>query len=176
MLCSVAFRWLLNDNEYVPHQELALVRASVVQVSSKVIGVMSRIRLADVTAAFVQKMDERVSTRKDLGPRADANLQRSQALKLCAGGHLGSLLPSSAGLHQVCCACCACQGGKDGLWKQAAFRSGPKAQPRAGKRHWSMQNLTHGLLHIQMCPMGHNSLMLLCAARRHAFCDPQLWQ
>jgi hypothetical protein len=99
VLCSVAFRWLLNDNEYVPHQELALVRASVVQVSSKVIGVMSRIRLADVTAAFVQKMDERVSTRKDLGPRADANLQRSQALKLCAGRLRGSVFAAPCCAH-----------------------------------------------------------------------------
>jgi multidrug resistance efflux pump len=62
LLCSVAFRWLLNDHEYVPHQELVAVRGSVVQVSSRVIGVMSRIRLADITTAFSQKMEERVSS------------------------------------------------------------------------------------------------------------------
>jgi len=81
----VAFRWLLNAEEYVPHQELTLVRSSVVQVSSRILGVMSRIRLSDVTAAFVQKLDERVNARKDPAPRADANLLRAQALKLCAG-------------------------------------------------------------------------------------------
>jgi hypothetical protein len=85
LLCSVAFRWLLNDHEYVPHQELVAVRASVVQVSSRVIGVMSRIRLADITAAFTQKMEERVSSRKEPAPRSDVNLLRTQALKLCAG-------------------------------------------------------------------------------------------
>lgn len=99
---SVAFRWLLNDHEYVPHQELVHVRASVVLVSSRVIGVMSRIRLADVTAAFSQKMEERVSARKDAAPRADVNLLRTQALKLCAGGVFcragweGPLLPAAA--------------------------------------------------------------------------------
>lgn len=86
LACSVAFRWLLNDHEYVPHQELVHIRASVVQVSSRVIGVMSRIKLADVTAAFGQKMEERVSARKEPAPRADVNLLRTQALKLCAGG------------------------------------------------------------------------------------------
>jgi hypothetical protein len=83
--CSVAFRWLLNDHEYVPHPELLLVREAVVKVSSRVIGVMSGIRLADVTSVFVQKMEERVSARKDPALRADANLLRTQALKLCAG-------------------------------------------------------------------------------------------
>lgn len=102
MARSVAFRWLLNDHEYVPHQELVHVRASVVLVSSRVIGVMSRIRLADVTAAFSQKMEERVSARKDAAPRADVNLLRTQALKLCAGGVFcragweGPLLPAAA--------------------------------------------------------------------------------
>jgi hypothetical protein len=93
----VAFRWLLNDHEYVPHQELVHVRASVVQVSSRVIGVMSRIRLADVTAAFSQKIEERVSARKDAAPRADVNLLRTQALKLCAGGVLFSFTAGCGG-------------------------------------------------------------------------------
>mgnify|MGYP001806800303 CR=1 FL=1 len=85
----MAFRWLLNDHEYVPHPELLLVREAVVKVSSRVIGVMSGIRLADVTSVFVQKMEERVSARKDPAPRADANLLRTQALKLCAGEGAG---------------------------------------------------------------------------------------
>lgn len=87
--CSVAFRWLLNAEEYVPHQDLTQVRASVVQVSARIIGVMSRIQLADVTAAFTQKLEERVNpqARKEAAaPRADANLLRAQTLKLCAGG------------------------------------------------------------------------------------------
>jgi hypothetical protein len=63
-------------------QELALVRQHVVLVSSRIVGVLSRIKLSDVCAAFVKKLEERVSTRKDLGPGP-----RSQALKLCAGGN-----------------------------------------------------------------------------------------
>lgn len=85
LVCSVAFRWLLNDHEYVPHPELVPVRTAVVQVSSRVIGVMAGIRLADVISIFVQKLEERVIARKDPAPRADANLLRTQALKLCAG-------------------------------------------------------------------------------------------
>lgn len=89
--CSVAFRWLLNAEEYVPHQELTLVRASVVHVSSRIIGAMARIRLQDVTAAFMQKLEERVNARKDPAPRADQSLLRAQALKLCAGNGSGRL-------------------------------------------------------------------------------------
>lgn len=81
----MAFRWLLNADEYVPHQELALVRAHVVAVSGRLVGIMSRICLPDISATFVGKLEERVATRKDGAPRADFNVLRSQALKLCAG-------------------------------------------------------------------------------------------
>lgn len=119
--CSVAFRWLLNDHEYVPHPELVSVRAAVVQVSSRVIGVMAGIRLADVTSVFVQKLEERVSARKDPAPRTDANLLRAQALKLCAGewGRKGAGAPVSD-------AAVASRGVEIKLqlscWKQAATR------------------------------------------------------
>lgn len=61
------------------------VRQHVVLVSGRIIGVMSRILLSDITATFVQKLEERVSSRKDPTPRADFNVLRAQALKLCAG-------------------------------------------------------------------------------------------
>lgn len=83
--CSVSFRWLLNSEEYVPHQELSLVRQHVVLVSSRIVGALSRIKLSDVCNTFVKKLEERVNARKDGGPRNDQNLARSQALKLCAG-------------------------------------------------------------------------------------------
>eukprot|EP00882_Tetradesmus_deserticola_P022278 GHRQ01024176.1.p1 GENE.GHRQ01024176.1~~GHRQ01024176.1.p1 ORF type:complete len:414 (+),score=204.30 GHRQ01024176.1:79-1320(+) len=84
----VSFRWLLNAEEYVPHQELALVRQHVVLVSGRIVGALSRIKLSDVCAAFVKKLEERVSARKDLGTRAAEHAtQRAQALKLCAGMH-----------------------------------------------------------------------------------------
>jgi hypothetical protein len=76
-------------------QELALVRQHVVLVSSRIVGALSRIKLSDVCAAFVKKLEERVSARKDLGARAaDITGQRSQALKLCAGREIGALEPS----------------------------------------------------------------------------------
>jgi hypothetical protein len=75
------FSHTINTKCYVLHaQELALVRQHVVLVSSRIVGALSRIKLSDVCAAFVKKLEERVSTRKDLGPGP-----RSQALKLCAG-------------------------------------------------------------------------------------------
>eukprot|EP00775_Hariotina_reticulata_P013221 gene13221-13351_t len=82
----VAFRWLLNADEYVSHPELAAVRQHVVLVSSRLVGAMSHIRLSDITNSFVKKLEERVLVRKDSAPRAvDVTLLRSQALKLCAG-------------------------------------------------------------------------------------------
>ncbi|WIA40102.1 hypothetical protein OEZ86_013510 [Tetradesmus obliquus] len=88
----VSFRWLLNAEEYVPHQELALVRQHVVLVSSRIVGALSRIKLADVGAAFVKKLEERLNVRKDLGGRAaDHITQRQQLLKLCTVCIMGAL-------------------------------------------------------------------------------------
>lgn len=86
-LCySVAFRWLLHAEEYVPHADLASVRQHVVSVSARILGAVSKIRLSDVTTQFVERLDERVNPKKDIGARAaDLTLQRSQLLKLCSG-------------------------------------------------------------------------------------------
>lgn len=51
-----------------------------------IMGALSRIKLADVGAAFVKKLEERLNVRKDLGGRAaDHITQRQQLLKLCTG-------------------------------------------------------------------------------------------
>eukprot|EP00877_Chromochloris_zofingiensis_P014103 jgi/Chrzof1/8947/Cz03g30090.t1 len=82
----VAFRWLLHAEEYVPHADLASVRQHVVSVSARILGAVSKIRLSDVTTQFVERLDERVNPKKDIGARAaDLTLQRSQLLKLCSG-------------------------------------------------------------------------------------------
>lgn len=72
----------------MPHPELTQVRQHVVVFSGRIIGVLSRIKLSDVTVQFVKKLEERVNVRKELGPRTDQALARAQALKLCAGGSI----------------------------------------------------------------------------------------
>jgi hypothetical protein len=113
----VAFRWLLNAEEYVPHAELALVRQHVVLASSRVIGVMSAIRLSDIASVFVSKLEERVvissgRSKDAAAPRADFNVLRAQALKLCAGvslcmglggGQLGGVAAAAAGTAPAQC-------------------------------------------------------------------------
>jgi hypothetical protein len=72
------------------------VRQHVVLVSSRIVGALSRIKLSDICAAFVKKLEERLNVRKDLGTRAaDHTTQRQQLLKLCLGMRL---------------ACCSCAG------------------------------------------------------------------
>jgi hypothetical protein len=85
------------------------MRQHVVLVSSRIVAALSRIKLSDVCAAFVKKLEERVSTRKDLGARsADLTSQRSQALKLCAGGNRRSHARCAMRLHmQRCRSLCA---------------------------------------------------------------------
>lgn len=82
----MSFRWLLNSEEYVPHPELTQIRQHVVLISGRIVGALSRIKLLDVCTQFIKKLEERVQVRKDMGPRTDQALARTQALKLCAGG------------------------------------------------------------------------------------------
>ena len=81
----MAFRWLLNSEEYVPHAELTTVRDHVVLASARLIGVMSRVRLSSITYQFTKKLEERVNPVKDAASRADGGFSRSQILKLCQG-------------------------------------------------------------------------------------------
>jgi hypothetical protein len=85
MLVSVAFRWLLNSEEYVPHAELATVRDHVVLASARLIGVMSRVRLSSITDQFTSKLEEKLNPKKDASSRIDVNVSRAQILKLCQG-------------------------------------------------------------------------------------------
>lgn len=75
----------MNSEEYVPHPELIQLRQHVVLISSRIVGALSRIKLSDVCAQFVKKLEERVNVRKDMGPKTDQATARAQALKLCSG-------------------------------------------------------------------------------------------
>jgi len=81
---NVVFRWVMNAEEYVPFPDLGGLRQHVVAASVRIIGALSRLRLAELTDVFLSLLTERMAPRKDSGLKADNTGLRVQLLKLAA--------------------------------------------------------------------------------------------